>query len=117
MSNIAYIVGGYSLTGSGYVVYRIAQLLQNNFGYQCVIVSVQPNQTYENSSALFQHPIHYESISIDELHGVVKPEDLFISNPANSRYFFGGRLPCRKIMYVQSYRTDLKSLIPSETGL
>jgi len=104
MSKVAYIVGGYSHTGSGYVAYRIAQLLHNHFDYQCVIVAAQPNQTYENSVSYFNHPNDYCSIQIQELAHRVTPKDLLISNPANSHRFFGG-LSCCKIMYVQSYTT------------
>lgn len=105
MAGKTYILGGYSLAGNGLICYRLTRLLHTRFGHDCVIVAAQPNQTYENSAPLFQHPVRYESISVDELASVVTSEDLFISNPANSRHFFGGRLPCRKIMYVQSYTT------------
>jgi len=105
MAGKTYILGGYSIAGNGLICYRLTRLLHTHFGHDCVIVAAQPNQTYENSAPLFQHTVQYDVVPVEELVNIVTPEDLFISNPANSRHFFGGRLPCRKIMYVQSYTT------------
>jgi len=103
MASKTYILGGYSIAGNGLICYRLTRLLHTHFGHDCVIVAAQPYETYDNSSRLFQHTVRYDVISLEEFLNVVTPEDLFISNPANSHHFLGGRLTCRKIMYVQAY--------------
>jgi len=103
MSKTAYIVGGYGSAGSGQIAYRIAQILHTHFNYHCVIVTTNSQQSYDTSCAIFEHPICFDSVEITELATLVQPQDLLISNPANSHHFLGGRLICRKIMYVQAY--------------
>jgi hypothetical protein len=103
MSKTAYIVGGYGSAGSGQIAYRIAWILHTHFDYHCVIVTTDSRQSYDTSCAIFEHPICFDSVEITELAMLVQPQDLLISNPANSHHFLGGRLTCRKIMYVQAY--------------
>lgn len=100
----AYIIGGYGISGAGYMAYHIALILHKYFDYQCIIVTTNPNNQ-NPAHGLFQYPILFDTLSAEQMETAVTATDLLISNPANSHRFFGTRLSCRKIMYVQALIT------------
>jgi len=95
----AYIVGGYGLAGASYMSYYIAKVLHTHFGYECIILTVG-KETPEHG--LFNYPISFDYMPIEELDQVITDKDLLVSNPRNSERFFGARLPGKKLMYAQA---------------
>jgi len=98
----AYIIGAYGPSGAGYMAYQLARILHTYFNYHCIVVT-RHNEHPDNQ--VFQYPILFKHINIPEMESRIGINDLLISNPASSQYFFGSRLPGQKIMYVQSFIT------------
>lgn len=97
-----YIVGARIPTGGAYMAYHIGRLLSRHFGYDPVDVQVT-----EVGPALFEYDTPMPTITGGEMERAISEEDVLVVNPSFSQFLYGLRLPGRKIMYVQDFRTFL----------
>lgn len=95
-----YVIGALLPAGGAYMAYHVGRLLHVHFGYRLVDVNVAPVER-----ELFAYDIPIDSISLSKLEKEITNEDLLIVNPFYSNLMLGLRLPARKIMYVQDFRT------------
>lgn len=86
--------------GGAYMAYHIGRLLHLHFGYDYVDVDAR---NYEKQ--VFDYDIPIATVDIPGMEKSITPDDLLIVNPAYSHVFFGLRLPGRKIMYIQDFKT------------
>jgi glycosyltransferase involved in cell wall biosynthesis len=98
----AYIAGALIQTGGAYMAYHIGRLLHLHFGYELVDVHI-----YETGAPLFTYDVPITTLSIAEMEQVITAEDVMVVNPSFSSFLFGLRLPGKKIMYIQDFRTFL----------
>jgi len=97
-----YIAGAKIPTGGAYMAYHIGRLLVKHFGYEAVDV-----QVFDVNEAIFDYDIPMPTIPVSQMEKAITRDDLLVVNPAFSSFLFGLRLPGRKIMYVQDFRTFL----------
>ena len=84
------------------MAYHIGRLAARHFGYEPVDV-----QMVEPAPAIFEYDTPMPQIKIAEMERAITKDDVLVVNPAFSNHLFGLRLPGRKIMYVQDFRTFL----------
>ena len=99
MPNV-YIIGASIQTGGAYMAYHIGRLLANHYGYAPVDVHL-----YETGEMLFPYDITMKVVTPQDMEKSIRPDDIMVVNPSYSQFLFGLRLPGKKIMYVQDFRT------------
>lgn len=82
------------------MAYHIGRILHLHFGYELVDVTID-----KVGSPAFIYDTPARSVSVSQMERSITADDLLVVNPSFSHYFFGLRLPGRKIMYVQDFRT------------
>lgn len=97
-----FVAGALLPTGGAYMAYHLGRILNRHFGYELFDVAI-----YKPESRIFRYDTPIRTVSIPQMEGMVTDEDLLVVNPAFSQFLFGLRLPGRKIMYVQDFRTFL----------
>ncbi|MDX2073273.1 MAG: glycosyltransferase [Alphaproteobacteria bacterium] len=97
-----YIAGAKIQTGGAYMAYHIGRLLARHFGYEMVDVHL-----YETGPPIFPYDTPITTMSPAEMERAITPDDLMVVNPSFSQFLFGLRLPGKKIMYIQDFRTFL----------
>lgn len=95
-----YVYGGYLQHGGTYMAYQLGRICHEKFGLPVIIVdsSLQEN-------GYFEYDYLFPSITIDQMMDEVSDEDLFICNPSFSKFMYGLRLNCKKLMYIQHINT------------
>jgi hypothetical protein len=97
-----YVVGGYLPQGGAYMAYHLGHILNRHFGLPCTMVSVAGERS---ESDTWEYPARYPVITLEQLGQSITENDLLIANPSFSNHLFGLRLPGRKLMYVQDFKT------------
>lgn len=97
-----FVVGALLPTGGAYMAYHLGRLLHRHFGYQLFDVAV-----YKAENQLFRYDTPIRTVRAAQMEKMIGPDDLLVVNPAFSGFLFGWRLPGRKIMYIQDFRTFL----------
>ncbi len=82
------------------MAYHLGRLLHLHFGYDLYTVATQ-----KTTKLVFTYDIKPQAVTIRQMENMIGQEDLLVVNPSFSRFLFGLRLPGRKIMYVQDFRT------------
>lgn len=90
-------------TGGAYMAYHIGRLLSRHFGYELMDVHLYDT----GEKPLFNYDTPITTIAPAEMEKAITPDDIMVVNPAFSSFLFGLRLPGKKIMYVQDFRTFL----------
>lgn len=98
----AYIAGALIPTGGAYMAYHIGRLLYLHFGYELVDIHI-----YDTKTPIFQYDVPIATMGISEVESAISDEDVMVVNPSFSQFLFGLRLPGKKIMYIQDFRTFL----------
>ncbi len=100
--NKVFVVGSYLPSGAAQMNYVLCELLAERFG--CGVVVVMTNGEDEFGSPFSRRS--FPRISYAELPSATRSEDVLIASPAwVSGSWWGLRLNCRKIMYVQAVDT------------
>jgi len=97
----AYILGAKLPAGGANMAYHIGRIAHRHFGYSPVDVQV----TREPVPEIFTYDTLMPSMAVRQMEKHITADDLLIANPSFSDFFFGKRLPGRKIMYVQGFNT------------
>lgn len=95
-----YVFASLMPMGGAYMAYHIGRLLHRHFGYEFIDVDAK---NYDRQ--VFEYDIPITSVGIPGMEQSITADDILIVNPAYSHVFFGLRLPGRKIMYIQDYKT------------
>lgn len=95
-----YVFASMMPMGGAYMAYHVGRMLHVHFGYEFVDVDLK---NYEKQ--VFEYDIPVTTIGVTDMEKNITAEDLLIVNPAYSHVFFGLRLPGRKIMYIQDFKT------------
>lgn len=98
----AYIAGAKIPTGGAYMAYHIGRMLHVYFGYELVDVHI-----YNTGNPIFTYDVPIRTVSIREMEQTIHADDVMVVNPSFSQFLFGLRLPGKKIMYIQDFRTFL----------
>ncbi len=97
-----FVAGALLPTGGAYMAYHLGRLLARHFGYELFDVHI-----YNVDKRIFRYDTPIQTISVAQMERMVTDDDLMIVNPSFSPFLFGLRLPGRKIMYIQDFRTFL----------
>ncbi len=84
------------------MAYHLGRLLARHFGYELFDINIYPVD-----KKIFRYDTPIRSVSIPQMESMVTDDDILIVNPSFSQFLFGLRLPGRKIMYIQDFRTFL----------
>jgi glycosyltransferase involved in cell wall biosynthesis len=96
----AYIICGYRTTGGSYMPYQIGTILEEVFGYTCVVADdVQP----KSHNTVWTHKKNYPQITFAAMEEAVCDDDIVVCNDYDSVHMFGPRIKGRKLMYVQAF--------------
>jgi hypothetical protein len=97
-----FVAGALIPTGGAYMAYHLGRLLHHHFGYELIDIAIYPVE-----KQIFRYDTPVRTVSIAQMEGMIGEDDLMIVNPSFSQFLFGLRLPGRKIMYIQDFRTFL----------
>ncbi|MFO0389305.1 MAG: glycosyltransferase [Alphaproteobacteria bacterium] len=97
-----FVAGALLPTGGAYMAYHLGRLLARHFGYELFDIHI-----YNVDKRIFRYDTPIQSVSIPQMENMVTGDDILIVNPSFSQFLFGLRLPGRKIMYIQDFRTFL----------
>jgi len=97
-----FVVGAYLPNGGTYTAYHLGRILHLDFGIEVVAV-VLGDERVENG--IFDYDVNFPAISIADMEQRIADGDILLASPSFSNYFFGPRLPGRKLMYVQGFNT------------
>lgn len=84
------------------MAYHIGRLLHLHFGYELVNIHM-----YDTHAPIFAYDVPITTMSIADVEQAVTADDLLVVNPSFSSHLFGLRLPGKKLMYIQDFRTFL----------
>ncbi len=84
------------------MAYEIGVVANEALGLPCKAV-VCSGEAAINSS--FEYPVEFETVHRDDLHSLIRPNDLLVCNPSFSDGSIGLTHRCRKLMYVQGFNT------------
>jgi len=97
----AYVMEAYIPHGGTWMAYHLARILYLDFGYEVIVLT----DTNGPDHGRFVYDPVFPTLPIAEIERVVRPQDLLVCNPSFSPYNFGLRLKCRKVMYIQDFKT------------
>jgi hypothetical protein len=97
-----FVVGAYLPNGGTYMAYHLGRILHLDFGLEVAAVALG-DERLENG--LFDYDVNFPAIGIADMEQRIVDEDILVANPSFSNYFFGPRLPGRKLMYIQDFKT------------
>jgi hypothetical protein len=101
-SKKAYVLGGYQIYAAGRMLYHVAHVLGERFGYEPIVVRAG-NESFAASP--FRYPKEYRMIDQQSFYSTVGQEDIFLPVAATWGAAFGLTLNCRKLLYVQGVNT------------
>lgn len=82
------------------MAYHLGRILHLHFGYEFYDVEVMAPGAH-----IFTYDIPIIGITVAAMEQTIGPDDVLIVNPSFSSYLFGLRLPGKKIMYIQDFKT------------
>jgi glycosyltransferase involved in cell wall biosynthesis len=98
----AFVVGAYLPSGGAYMAYHLGRILHLDLGLEIVSVAVG-DESVDNG--IFHYDVRFPGIGVADMEHQIADSDILIANPSFSNYFFGPRLPGRKLMYIQGFNT------------
>jgi len=96
-----FVVGAYLPNGGTYMAYHLGLILHLDFGLEVTVV-VLGNERPENG--IFDYDVNFPTINVADMEQRIVNDDVLLANPSFSNYYFGPRLPGRKLMYVQGFK-------------
>lgn len=101
-----YVFNGYGDRGGAFLNYQIGRICNKKFGSPVFIVrNFKQKRKPGKVHSRFNYEIEFPEIPLEKMKKMIKPNDLFICNPAHSTKWFGLNLPCKKLMYIQGMNT------------
>ena len=97
-----YVVAPYLPHGGTFMAYHLARLLQLDFGFEAVAVTIG---TETAANGVFVYDPVFPSIPLAALATTITDDDLLIANPSFSRFGLGFSCRGRKLMYIQGFTT------------
>jgi hypothetical protein len=97
-----FVVGAYLPNGGTYMTYHLGRILHLDFGLEVVAVSLGGERP---ENGVFDYDMDFPTIGIVDMEQQIGDEDILLASPSFSNYYFGARLPGRKLMYVQGFNT------------
>jgi hypothetical protein len=97
-----FVVGAYLPNGGTYMAYHLGRILHLDFGFEVAAVALG-DERLENG--IFDYDVNFPAIGVTDMEQQIAEGDVLLANPSFSNYFFGPRLPGRKLMYVQGFNT------------
>ena len=98
----AYVVGAYLLSGGPFMAYQMGRILQVDFGFEAIAVTVRGETPYHG---IFQYDPIFPTTDVAGMEASIADDDVLIANPSFSRLSFGLRCRGLKVMYVQGFTT------------
>jgi hypothetical protein len=84
------------------MTYHLGRILHLDFGLEVAVVALG-DERIENG--IFNYDVNFPTIGVTEMEQQIVNGDILVANPSFSSYFFGPRLPGRKLMYIQGFNT------------
>jgi glycosyltransferase involved in cell wall biosynthesis len=101
-----YVFNGYGGRGGAFLNYHIGLICHKNFGSPLFMVhNLKRNRKVGEKHKRFNYIFEFPEINLEKMKQIIKPDDLFICNPAHSTKWFGLNLPSKKLMYIQGMNT------------
>ena len=97
-----FVVGAYLPNGGTYMAYHLGRILHLDFGLDVAAVVLGDERL---EKGIFDYDVKFPGISIADMEQRIADDDILLANPSFSNYFFGPRLPGRKLMYIQDFKT------------
>jgi hypothetical protein len=97
-----FVVGAYLPNGGTYMAYHLGRILHLDFGFEVAAVALSDEGP---GNGIFDYDVNFPSIGITDMERQIADGDILLVNPSFSNYFFGPRLPGRKLMYIQDFKT------------
>src|SRR5215471_18297610 len=97
-----FVVGAYLPNGGTHMTYHLGRILHLDFGLAVAVVALG-EERIENG--IFNYAANFPTIGVTEMEQQIVNGDILVANPSFSSYFFGPRLPGRKLMYIQGFNT------------
>jgi hypothetical protein len=82
--------------------HQLGRILQLEFGLNVTAVRVG-DESVDNG--IFDYRVKFPEIDIPEMERQISDHDILVASPSFSSYFFGPRLPGKKLMYLQGFST------------
>lgn len=82
------------------MAYHLGRILHLYFGYDFYDVEM-----FAPRPSIFTYDIPIRGVPLPIMEQSITPDDVLIVNPSFSSYLFGLRLPGKKIMYIQDFKT------------
>jgi hypothetical protein len=82
--------------------YHLGRILHLDFGLEVAAVALGDER---RENGIFDYDVDLPAISVADMEQQIADQDILLANPSFSNYFFGPRLPGRKLMYVQDFKT------------
>ncbi len=95
-----FVVGARIPTGGAFMAYHLGRILHLHFGYEFYDVEI-----VAPGAPIFIYDIPITGITLGAMENTITSDDLLVVNPSFSSYLFGLRLPGKKIMYIQDFKT------------
>jgi hypothetical protein len=84
------------------MAYHVGRILYEKFGRECVIVKIGQESV---SNGVFDYPYAFDAVDMNTLAGYIRKDDILVINPSFSNALLGCKLPGKKLMYVQDFKT------------
>lgn len=97
-----FVVGAHLPAGGGNMAYHLGCIIHRFWGYMPINVMVNAE---DKQHAVWDYPVHFNSIPLDQLIQTATKDDILIANPSFSNYLLGPQFPGKKLMYVQGCNT------------
>jgi hypothetical protein len=97
-----FVVGAYLPNGGTHMAYHLGRILHLDFGLEVAAVTLG-DERFENG--IFGYDVNFPTIGVEHMEQEIGETDILVANPSFSNYFFGPRLPGRKLMYIMDFKT------------
>jgi len=97
-----FVVGAYLPNGGTYMAYHLGRILHLDFGFKVIAVTLGHERVEDG---IFDYDVNFPTMNVADMEQQIADEDILLASPSFSNYFFGPRLPGRKLMYIQGFNT------------
>jgi hypothetical protein len=95
-------MGGYIPRGGTYMAYHVGRILYEQSGRECVIVRTGQESI---GNSVFDYPCAFDTVDVNALPKCIGKDDILVINPSFSNAMMGCKVPGKKLMYVQDFKT------------
>ena len=87
------------------MAYHLGRILFEKFDRECVIIKVGNGNNESSSNGIFDYRYDFDAIDPNTLARSIRSEDILVINSHFSDALLGLRLPGKKLMYIQDFKT------------